>query len=147
MSKPVEFDDMIDVAFAEIYFDACTMEREGRIDPENTTEEFARDCKQLAADYCEEYKKACEEGEPSFYDDLYPWAEKKLIEMYPYKRKFTVLIDANLTMKREVMATSEDEAREIAQSFIDSKGFERVFKQESYIYETTIDEVIDSKEE
>ncbi len=30
MSKPVEFDDLLDVAFAEIYFDACSMERENR---------------------------------------------------------------------------------------------------------------------
>lgn len=143
MSKPVPFDDMLDVAFAEIYFDACNMEREGKIEPENTTEELAKDCKQIAADYVEIYEAACKISEPCFYDDMYPYAERRLIELYPPSRDFTVLIDANMTLEFKARARNRDEAEKIARDCMKHVSFENQFRKEARVYDMQIGDVIE----
>lgn len=144
VSKPVPFDDMIDVAFAEIYHEACTMEKERKIEPHNTMEEFARDCKQLAADFVEKYEAACAIGEyPSFYDRLYGYAEEQLKKKYPPVKKFDVLIDAQVTMHYPVFAKDKDEAEQVTQKFIESGGFVEKFRKESYIYDVSVGDVVE----
>ena len=138
MKHPVPFDEMLDSAFAEIYFTACTMEKEGKIEPENTTEELAHDCKQIAADYVAIYKDACKISEPSFYDDMYPYAERRLTELYPPRKEFTVLIDANMTLDFKVQAVNQKEAEKIACDCIKNEKFENRLRGEAHIYNIRI---------
>ena len=144
MSKPVEFDDLLDVAFAEIYWSACKLEKEKKIDPNNTIEELARDCKQLAADFVEKYEAACAIGEyPSFYDRLYGYAEEQLKKKYPPLKHFDVLIDAQMTLTWPVFAKDKEEAEKLAQDFMQSSSFEAMFRKEARFYDTDIGDVIE----
>lgn len=140
MSKPVEFDEMLDVAFAEIYWTANRMDTEGKISPENTTEELARECKQIAADFVEAYEAACKLGElPSFYDDLWAYAEKELVKKYPPVKKYTVTIDAKLVYKFDVEATSKADARAAAMNVLINDPFiEKRIREQGEITETAI---------
>lgn len=120
MSKPVEFDEFLDVAYAEVYRIACDMEHCKTIDPqENSTEEFCKDCKQIAADFVEAYEAACKLGEfPSFYDDLWAYAKRELVKKYPPTKTYKVTIDAKATYVLSVEATSKKEAEVAARNII-----------------------------
>ena len=143
MNKPFEFDEMLDPAFAEIYFTACQMEKEGKIEPENTTEELALDCKKIAAEYVSIYNAASKISEPCFYDDMYPYAERRLIELYPPRKEFTVLIDAQMTLDFKVQAVNREEAEKIARNCMKNAGFETRFRKESRVYDMEIGDVIE----
>jgi hypothetical protein len=144
MSKPVPFDEFLDVAFAEIYWVACKMEKEEKINTNNTTEELARDCKQLAADFVEKYRAACEIGEyPSFYDRLYGYAEEQLKKKYPPEKRFDVLIDAQMTLTWPVFAKDKEEAEALAAAFMSSAKFGDVFRKEANLYEAEVGDVIE----
>lgn len=144
MSKPVEFDELLDVAFAETYYTSCKMEKEDRICCGDTTDEIARVCKQIAADYCEAYETACKIGGcPDFYGGLYSYAEEELKKKYPPVKKFDVTIDAQVTMYYSVFAKDKNEAEEVAQKFVESPGFEEKLRKELHIYDVGIGDVVE----
>ena len=148
MSKPVPFDALLDVAFAETYYTSCKMEKEDKICCGDTTDEIARVCKQIAADYCEAYESACKiGGYPDFYGGLYGYVEEELKKKYPPVQKFDVLIDAQMTLTWPVFAKDKDEAEQLAQKFIESGGFVEKFRKESYIYDVSVGDVVGHKEE
>ena len=145
MSKPVEFDDMIDPAFAEIYWKACSLEKAGEIEDDfDVIEELAQKCKQIAVDYVEMYSEAWGKGGPDFWGGLETYAEKRLKEIYPLSKEFTVLIDANMTYEYKVRAFSREEAEQEAMNMMEQDpAFNKRFREESRVYEMEIGDVIE----
>ncbi len=85
MAKPVEFDEMLDVTFAEMYITACMMEKDQKISSDGEgMDDFVRTVKQIAADYVEKWEK---ENLPDFWSTLYTYAEERLMEIYPMEKK------------------------------------------------------------
>jgi len=145
MSKPVEFDELFDVAFAEMYAVACRHEHDGNISSEGEPiEDFVRTVKQMAADYVEAYEAACKIAEPDFMNSMYEYADRKLKEKYQPLKEFTVLIDANMTYEYKVKARSREEAEQEARSVMKQDGwFGQRFREESRMGEMQIREVIE----
>lgn len=145
MSKPVNFDEMIDPAFAETYYMALTLEKKGEIEDDmDGVEELSKKCKQIAADYVEIYEEACKMGcYPSFWDGLDSYVERRLKEMYPLSKHFDVIIDGNVSMTLPVFAKDKKEAEEQARRFMESPGFIERFRKDMRIFETEIGDVIE----
>ena len=143
--KPVEFDDMIDPAFAEIYWKACSLEKAGEIEDDfDGIEELAQKCKQIAADYVSAYDEACKIGEPDFWGGLDSYAEKQLKEMYPLSKEFTVLIDAQMTYEYKIMAHSREEAEQDAMNAMKQDPyFDKRFRENARVYDMNIGDVIE----
>ncbi len=115
MGKKVEFDEMLDVAYAEIYRIACEMEHSNKIDPQNNQmEEYCKDCKQIAADFVEWYEK---EGD-DFWGQLPDYAEKKLIETYPPTHPYDVTLCVTVERQYRIYATDRENAKRQAEETI-----------------------------
>lgn len=144
-TKPVEFDDMIDPAFAEIYWKACSLEKAGEIEDDiDGIEELAQKCKQIAADYVAAYDEACKIGEPDFWGGLDSYAEKRLKEIYPLSKKFTVLFDAQMTYECEIMARYREEAEQEAMNMMEQDpDFNKRFRENARVYDMQIGDVIE----
>lgn len=145
MSKPVEFDELFDVAFAEMYAVACRHEHNGNICSEGEPiEDFVRTVKQMAADYVEAYEAACEIGEPDFTNGMYEYADRKLKEKYPPLKEFTVLIDANMTYEYKTEASCREEAEKEARNMMElDPAFCNRFRNDARVYDMQIGDVIE----
>ena len=80
-----KFDELGDVAFAEIRVIMDRMERNKEIEVENLScEEMAYECKKLAHEFMAKYDAACELGEfPDFYSTLDVFIYDRLLAQFP----------------------------------------------------------------
>lgn len=145
MSKPVEFDELFDVAFAEMYAVACRHEHNGVISSEGEPiEDFVRAVKQMASDYVEDYEEECKNGEPDFTNGMYDYVDKKLKEKYPPLKEFTVLIDANMTYEYKTQASCREEAESKARNMMRMDPISNtLFRNYARVYDMQIGDVIE----
>ena len=107
-----KFDDMYDVAYAEIYYDAVTMEKEDKIFPEETTEEMCLMCWKLAEEFVSAFGMARDKDEDvSFFDMLSGFSYRRLMEIWGPKKKYTAKLTYVVTTTHHVEAKNEHEAR------------------------------------
>ena len=141
--QKVPFDDLLDIAYAEIYCAVRELERDGKCDADLDTDSLCYECKKLASEFVETYRKLNEYSEPDFYDLLSRFAYAKPVEKWPPLKRFDVLIDANVTMTWPTFAANRDEAEEQARKWMKLSGFEKSFRSDMKIIETTIGDVIE----
>ena len=139
----VPFDDLLDIAYAEIYCSVREMEKDGKCDSDLDTDTLCYECKKLAAEFVETYKKLNEYSEPDFYDLLAKFAYSKPVEKWPPLKRYDVLIDGNVTMTYPVMASSRDKAEELARQMMEMPQFLMKFRKEMQITEMTVGDVIE----
>lgn len=112
MSEPnVVFDEILDPAFAEIYYMTICMEKEGKCEADMDAESLAVECKKLAAEFVESYNEACKHDEVSYYDMLSDFADERIPERFPVSHKYEVLLSYIVQKKITTYAASEADAR------------------------------------
>lgn len=108
-----EFDDLYDVAYANLFYDALTMEAEGTIYCDGDNEDVCLACWKLAGEFVESFKKALEkdENEAGFFDMLSGFSYRRLTEIWGPKKKYTAKLTYVVTTTHHVEAKNEHEAR------------------------------------
>lgn len=139
----VHFDDLLDIAYAEIYNAVRELEKEEKCDSDLDTESLCYECKKMAAEFVDTYRKLNEYSEPDFYDLLARFAYSKPVEKWPPLKRFDVLIDGIVTMTHSCFARNRDAAEELARKAMESPQFDQIFRHEMRIAELNIGDVIE----
>lgn len=141
--QKVPFDDLLDISYAEIYCAVRELEHNGKCDSDLDTDSLCYECKKLAVEFIETYRKLNEYSEPDFYDLLSRFAYAKPVEKWPPLKRYDVLIDANVTMTWPTFAANRDEAEEQARKWMEMPQFAKAFKEGAKVIETNIGDVIE----
>ncbi len=143
MERQIQYDDLVDPAFAEIYHIVSEMEEKDECCTDMDCESLAHECRKLAYDFVAVYEDMCRCGEPDYWSMIDRWARSKAKEKWPPLKRFDVLIDANVTMTFPVYAANRDDAEQQARNFMESPGFSERFRKEMNIFEADIGDVIE----
>ena len=142
MERKIQYDDLVDPAFAEIYHIVSEMEEKDECYTDIDCESLAHECRKLAYDFVAVYEDMCRCGEPDYWSMIDRWARSKAKEKWPPLKRFVVVIDAKITTTYSVYATDRDDAEKQAQNFIKNPQFVPHLRKDMNVYEPTIVEVI-----
>ena len=141
MERQIQYDDLVDPAFAEIYHIVSEMEEKDECCTDMDCESLAHECRKLAYDFAAVYEDMCRCGEPDYWSMIDSWARSKAKEKWPPLKRFDVLIDANVTMTYKALARDRKDAEEMAHKFMESPQFDQWLRTKLRIYEAEIGDV------